>query len=119
MARLRAPSRRPPAVERGVMPTQAKESWLPSVPDQVPFQVESVLDFQGTVYVFARSLDPSSNWTLSANSRLGGRPILPQTQISRALDSTGSQRYDLFVFALRTREDRGHLRAGDHVFLEA
>jgi len=100
------------------MPTQAKESLLPSVPDQVPFEVESVLEIQGTAYVFARSLEPSSNWTLSNSSRLGGRPILPQTQIPRALDAAGTQRYDFFVFTLRTPEDREHFRAGDQVFLE-
>ena len=88
------------------------------MPDGVPFEVESVLDIHGTTFVFARSLVPGRNWTLSQRSRLGGRPVLPETQIPRALDASGQQRYDLFVFALRAAEDRDHFRVGDQVYLE-
>lgn len=69
-------------------------------------------------YVFARRLEPSRDWALSDNARLGGVPIERWFDIVRAHDKNGNPRLDLFAFRPRDWDSVAALSIGQIVELE-
>lgn len=83
----------------------------------VPFEVVRVLEIHGRVYVFARLLDRSARFSVSAGTTLGDCQVEPWLEIPRALDERGQQRPDLFAFCLSDQSDQQRLTIHSRVDL--
>lgn len=85
----------------------------------IKFEIEEVLFIRSLdrTVVLARQITPS-NWILGEDPHLGGVPIRKWTDIPRAQDAHGGQRYDLFGFALRDNAMATKFAVGKLVDLE-
>ncbi|HYH14852.1 MAG TPA: hypothetical protein VD794_06525 [Flavisolibacter sp.] len=65
----------------------------------IAFEIQSIHDFNSEgQHIVARQLVPGIPFTISPKSHLGGVELQEYLDMPRALDVTGQQRSDLFVF---------------------
>ncbi|MFK7936747.1 MAG: hypothetical protein AB8G22_24750 [Saprospiraceae bacterium] len=82
------------------------------------FEVETVFYITNIGHIVAtKLLNTDADFSLTDNSKLGGIEIENWMDIPRAIDSSGKQRLDLFVFKLKHSEDKDKLQKGDLVLL--
>jgi len=86
---------------------------------QVKFRIGKTLEIKDKVYVFAELVEKNYKFKLSNNSFLGEIAIENRMEIPKALDKNGKQRYDLFVFVLKDKNDRHKLKQFDIVVLKS
>ena len=84
----------------------------------VPFIVEEVLRLNELAFIFVRALEPTRTWTLSDQSTLGGFRLQVKTPTPDPHDLRGTGRTNVFLFQLRSAQDRHWFRTGDTVLLE-
>jgi len=80
------------------------------------FHVESVFEAHGRAYVMARS-SAKRTFAVTEGSTLGGCRIEWWTDQPRAVDASGRQRTQVFVFALQDAADAAHFTVGQTVTL--
>jgi hypothetical protein len=83
----------------------------------VRFQIEAVLPNVAHGSVVGRKLD-DGDFVLGSDSYLGGVAIQPRTEVARALNESGEQRSDLFVFWLSSSTDISSFSVGQVATLE-
>jgi hypothetical protein len=81
-----------------------------------PVLVEHVLDLGDEAHVLI-VIPEGTNFALTDDSTLGGRPIRKWLSQPRALDENGRPRFDIFNIILKSRSDRDHFKAGDRPIL--
>ena len=65
----------------------------------IAFEIQSIHDFDNEgQYIVARQLVPGIHFTITSKSQLGGVELQEYLDMPRALDLTGQQHSDLFVF---------------------
>ena len=88
---------------------------------EVKFEIEANLKLgkgKNTKYfVFAKCLDVEKDFSVTANSKLGGIEISNYLNQPRALDKEGKARLDVFVFKIRYKKDCDKLKEGQIVEL--
>ncbi|MEZ5022274.1 MAG: hypothetical protein R2728_03245 [Chitinophagales bacterium] len=78
------------------------------------FEIESIFNVtRRGKCIAAKQITFVSNWELSENSYLGGLKIHNWTEIPRAIDKTGNQRYDLFIFKPDDEKELANISEGD------
>jgi hypothetical protein len=74
--------------------------------------VEHVLDLGDQAHVLI-VVPEGTNFALTDDSTLGGKPIHKWLSQPRALDENGNPRFDIFNIILKSRSDRAFFKAGD------
>lgn len=82
----------------------------------VLFRIEYVL-IAGDPTILAECLEKDKNFEVTKNMRLGSVELEEWFSMPRALDQNGQPRCDLFVFAMRKKQDASRLKKGDIVQL--
>jgi hypothetical protein len=77
-----------------------------------PVLVEHVLDLGDEAHVLI-VIAGQTDFALTDDSTLAGRPIRKCLSQPRALDDNGKPRYDSFNIILKSRSDRVYFKAGD------
>ena len=90
---------------------QDDQTSIDDLVDQ-PVLVEYVLDLGDEVHVLV-VIPEGTNFALTDDSTLGGKPIRKWLSQPRALDENGRPRLDIFNIILKSRSDRDHFKAGD------
>ena len=76
------------------------------------FEIEQIITIKGKVYLITKSLNANINFKLSDYSFFDNIKIENWFDIPRALDENGTQRADIFGFALKHEEDKGKIKEG-------
>ena len=96
----------------------AKQDAKTSIDDLVdqPVLVEHVLDLGDEVHVLI-VIPEGTDFAMTDDSALGGKPVRKWLSQPRALDENGKPRLDIFNIILKSRSDRDHFKAGDRTSL--
>jgi hypothetical protein len=82
------------------------------------FEVEQAVMIARDLPVVLARLLSAADFTLSAESTLGGYRVRQFLEVPTGLRADGSPRVDLFAFALAEVEDLAHFAVGQVVLLE-
>lgn len=83
------------------------------------FVIEQVLNLNELEQlIFAKQIEPGKNFTVTVGTYLGDIELEQYLYMPRALDDTGQQRNDLFIFKPRQQVDKTKLSKGMIMKLE-
>lgn len=72
---------------------------------QIVFELEYTSAIQDEAYVFARLLQPETDFTLTDTALINDIPIKKHVTMPRKLDENGNIRLDIFAFVLKNKND--------------